>query len=114
MNLQPVWVGMGTAADFDGRDVRGKAVVAYGFPNPGGRENTALTFGTVKRAEEEGAAALFIVLGFPGNVMNEPTAAGTTAARADADLHARQPGWDADPPDDRAESVAGHPVSSCR
>ena len=74
--LDPVWVGMGTAADFRDRDVRGKAVVAYGFPNPGGRENTALTFGIVKRAEEEGAAALFIVLGFPGNVMNEPTAAG--------------------------------------
>src|SRR3989454_5556671 len=68
---------MGTAADFRGRDVRGKAVVAYGFPNPGGRENTALTWGIVKRAEEEGAAALFIVLGFPGNVVNEPTAAGT-------------------------------------
>jgi hypothetical protein len=77
VNLEPVWVGMGTAADFDGRDVRGKAVVAYGFPNPGGRENTALTWGIVKRAEEEGAAALFIVLGFPGNVVNEPTAAGT-------------------------------------
>jgi Peptidase family M28 len=77
MNLEPVWVGMGTAADFDGRNVRGKAVVAYGFPNPGGRENTALTWGVVKRAEEQGAAALFIVLGFPGNVMNEPTAAGT-------------------------------------
>ena len=77
MNLEPVWVGMGTAADFDGRDVRGKAVVAYGFPNPGGRENTALTWGVVKRAEEKGAAALFIVLGFPGNVINEPTAAGT-------------------------------------
>jgi hypothetical protein len=75
--LDPVWVGMGTAADFRDREVRGKAVVAYGFPNPGGRENTALTFGIVKRAEEEGAAALFIVLGFPGNVMNEPTAAGT-------------------------------------
>src|SRR5262249_47927636 len=73
-----VWVGMGTAADFRGRDVRGKAAIAYGFPNPGGREDTALTFGAVKRAESEGAAALFIVLGFPGNVMNEPTAAGTT------------------------------------
>jgi peptidase M28-like protein len=76
--LEPVWVGMGTPADFRGRDVRGKAVVAYGFPNPGGRGNTALTFGVVRRAEQEGAAALFIVLGFPGNVMNEPTAGGTT------------------------------------
>src|SRR6266566_3466645 len=76
--LETVWVGMGTAADFRERDVRGKAVVAYGFPNPGGREDTALTLGVVKRAETEGAAALFIVLGFPGNVMNEPTAGGTT------------------------------------
>src|SRR6478672_2404203 len=75
--LDPVWVGMGTAADFQGRDVRGKAAVAYGFPNPGGREDTALTWGVVKRAEAEGAAALFIVLGFPGNVVNEPTAGGT-------------------------------------
>ena len=77
-DLEPVWVGMGTPADFQGRDVRGKAVIAYGFPNPGGREDTALTFGIVKRADEAGAAALFIVLGFPGNVMNEPTAGGTT------------------------------------
>jgi hypothetical protein len=76
--LDAVWVGMGTTADFQGRDIRGKAVIAYGFPNPGGREDTALTLGVVKRAEAEGAAALFIVLGFPGNVMNEPTAAGTT------------------------------------
>ena len=77
-DLEPVWVGMGTPADFQGRDIRGKAVIAYGFPNPGGRGNTALTLGIVKRADEAGAAALFIVLGFPGNVMNEPTAAGTT------------------------------------
>jgi hypothetical protein len=78
VELEPAWVGMGTAADFKGRDVRGKAVVAYGFPNPGGREDTALTLGVVRRADQAGAAALFIVLGFPGNVMNEPTAAGTT------------------------------------
>lgn len=78
VDLAPVWVGLGTAADFKDRDVRGKAVVAYGFPNPGGRQNTALTFGVVKRADDAGAAALFIILGFPGNVMNVPTAAGTT------------------------------------
>jgi hypothetical protein len=78
VDLEPVWVGLGTAADFKDRDVRGKAVVAYGFPNPGGRQNTALTFGVVKRADDAGAAALFIILGFPGNVMNVPTAAGTT------------------------------------
>jgi Peptidase family M28/PA domain len=72
VTLEPVWVGMGTDADFDGRDVRGKAVVAYGFPNPGGRSDTAITLGVVKRAQDAGAAALVIVLGFPGNVTNEP------------------------------------------
>ena len=55
-DLEPVWVGTGTAADFQGRDVRGKAVIAYGFPNPGGREDTALTWGVVRRADQAGAA----------------------------------------------------------
>ncbi len=75
--LQPVWVGTGTVADFIGRDVRGKAVVAYGFPNPGGRTNTALTNGVIGTADRAGAAALFIILGFPGNVQNIPRAGGT-------------------------------------
>lgn len=64
-----------------GRDVRGKAVIVYGFPNPGGRENTAATFGAVATADEAGAAAVFIVLGTPGNVMNEP-AGGQTVGPA--------------------------------
>ena len=58
---------------------QGKAVVVYGFPNPGGRGNTALTLGAVRRADEAGAAAVFMILGFPGNVMNEPQAGGTNA-----------------------------------
>ncbi len=79
VELQPIWIGMGTAADFAGREVKGKAVVLYGFPNPGGRGNTALTLGAVRRADEAGAAAVVLVLGFPGNVMNEPQAGGTNA-----------------------------------
>jgi len=78
VEFEPVWVGTGTAADFLARDVKGKAVVVYGFPNPGGRNNTALSNGAIRRADEAGAAAVFIVLGFPGNVMNEPQAGGTT------------------------------------
>jgi hypothetical protein len=77
LDLEPIWLGTGLAADFKGRDVRGKAVVVYGFPNPGGRTNTAMTFGVFRRADEAGAAAVIVVLGFPGNVMNEPTAAAT-------------------------------------
>src|SRR5262245_23765030 len=79
MDLEPVWVGMGTPADFAGRNVTGKAVVLYGFPNPGGRGNTALTLGAVRRADEAGAAAVLLILGFPGNVLNEPQAGGTNA-----------------------------------
>ncbi len=79
VELEPIWIGMGTAADFAGRNVTGKAVVVYGFPNPGGRGNTALTLGAVKRAEAAGAAAVVVTLGFPGNVLNEPQAGGTVA-----------------------------------
>ena len=79
VELEPVWIGMGTPADFIGRNVTGKAVVLYGFPNPGGRGNTALTLGAVRRADEAGAATVLLVLGFPGNVTNEPQAGGTAA-----------------------------------
>src|SRR5438093_8881832 len=71
--LEPVWAGLGLPADFIGRDVKGKAVIVYGIPTPGGRSDSALINGSIQRAEEAGAAALFIVLGFPGNVTNQPT-----------------------------------------
>jgi peptidase M28-like protein len=71
--LEPVWAGLGTAADFIGREVRGKAAIVYGIPTPGGRSNSALSNGSIQRAEAAGAAALFIVLGFPGNVTSQPT-----------------------------------------
>ena len=78
-DLEPVWAGTGLPADFIGRDVRGKAAVIYGFPDPGGRENTAMTFGAVANADRAGAAAILVVLGFPGNVTNEPAGGQTTA-----------------------------------
>jgi Peptidase family M28 len=71
--LEPVWAGLGVPADFLGRDVKGKAVVVYGIPTPGGRSDSALSNGAVQRAEQAGAAALFIILGFPGNVTSQPT-----------------------------------------
>lgn len=63
-----VWVGMGTAADFIGRDVKGKAVFVYSWPTPGGRDSTALYNGALRRAQDAGAASLFMVLAFPGNI----------------------------------------------
>ena len=79
--LEPVWAGLGLAADFLGRDVKGKAVVVYGIPTPGGRSDSALSNGAIKRAEDAGAAALFIILGFPGNVTSQPTGGDRDPAR---------------------------------
>jgi hypothetical protein len=79
--LEPVWAGLGLAADFIGRDVKGKAVVVYGIPTPGGRSDSALSNGSIQRAEQAGAAALFIILGFPGNVASQPTGGAVDPAR---------------------------------
>jgi hypothetical protein len=59
--LEAVYVGLGTEADFMGKDVRGKAVLAYsmlGAPNAG----------AVRRANEKGAAVVFDVTMLPGNL----------------------------------------------
>ena len=81
VDLEPVWAGLGLAADFIGRDVKGKAVIVYGIPTPGGRSDSALTNGAIQRAEQAGAAAVFIVLGFPGNVTNQPTGGAADPAK---------------------------------
>jgi peptidase M28-like protein len=81
LDLDLVWAGLGTPADFLGRNVKGKAVIVYGIPTPGGRSDSALTNGSIQRAEQAGAAALFIVLGFPGNVTNQPTGGATDPAK---------------------------------
>jgi hypothetical protein len=64
---EPVWAGLGTPADFKGRDVKGKAVFIFSWPTPGGRDHTALSNGAAKRAQDAGAALVFLILGFPGN-----------------------------------------------
>jgi len=79
--LEPVWAGLGLPADFLGREVKGKAVVVYGIPTPGGRSDSALSNGAIQRAEEAGASALFIILGFPGNVTSQPTGGDRDPAR---------------------------------
>jgi len=80
-DLEPVCAGLGLPADFLGRDVKGKAVVVYGIPTPGGRSDSALSNGTIQRAEQAGAAALFIILGFPGNVTSQPTGGAADPAK---------------------------------
>src|SRR5882672_7073293 len=75
-----VWVGLGSAADFQGRDVRGKAVMIYSLATPGGRDHSADWSGAIKRANDAGAALILVEMGFPGNAQSEPEGAvGTTA-----------------------------------
>src|ERR1700722_14348648 len=56
-----VWLGLGTPADFKDRDVRGKAVVLYSNPTPGGRDHFARWSGSMMRANKAGAAMVLIV-----------------------------------------------------
>jgi hypothetical protein len=67
LDLDAVYVGLGTPADFAGRDVRGKAVIVYSVPSPSALNHSARTDGAMKIAEDNGAAAILIVLGIPGN-----------------------------------------------
>jgi hypothetical protein len=68
MNLDTVWVGLGMASDFAGKDVRGKAVFVYSVPTPSSLIQSASWMGALARAQEKGAAALFVVLAIPGNM----------------------------------------------
>jgi hypothetical protein len=68
MSVEAVYVGLGTEADFAGRDVRGKAAFIYGSYEPGLWSSSAIRDGGLRRAEERGAAVVFISVGIPGNM----------------------------------------------
>jgi len=67
LDLQIVYAGLGSAADFQGRDVRGKAVLLFSMPQPDSAWNSAASEGAVERAVSMGAAAIFEVIAVPGN-----------------------------------------------
>ena len=68
LELEPVWVGLGTAADFMGRDVRGKAVLILSILEPGNMGESAGWEGAWKRAADLGAAAIFTIWGYNDNL----------------------------------------------
>ncbi len=70
LDVEAVWVGTGSDADFAGRDVRGKAVFMFSMPLPGSMNNTTTLEGGPTRAERRGAAAVFEVMALPGNMRN--------------------------------------------
>jgi hypothetical protein len=70
LDVDAVWAGTGSDADFAGRDVRGKAVFMFSMALPGSMNNTSTAEGAPKRAETRGAAAVFEVIALPGNSRN--------------------------------------------
>ena len=67
IEAEAVWVGLGTAADFAGRDVAGKAVIIQTMLAPGQMGNSASWEGATKRAQDEGAALIVGIWGYGGN-----------------------------------------------
>ena len=76
ITAEAVWVGVGSGADFIGRDVEGKAVVIYSVFVPGGRSHSASgragLFDANSRAVALGAAMVVNVMGVPGNGQFQP------------------------------------------
>ena len=74
LEVEAVYAGLGTDADFQGRDVRGKAVFIFSMPKPG---PSAGQLGALKRSEQLGAAAIFNVVGLPENMKFQSYDVGT-------------------------------------
>ena len=67
IEVELVDVGLGMETDFQGRDVRGKAVVIHSIPRPGVIQHSAGRSGAIERADAQGAAAILVVVELPGN-----------------------------------------------
>lgn len=67
MDLDLVWAGLGTEADYIGRDVKGKAVLIQDLLTPGVLNHAILYDGALERAFHHGAAAVGVVYGIADN-----------------------------------------------
>ena len=66
LDLEAVYAGMGSDADLAlSRDVRGKAVFFYSTDTAS--RHAPISDNAIKRIGERGAAAIFVILGIPGN-----------------------------------------------
>ena len=72
LDLEAVYVGLGSEADFAGRDVCGKAVFTFRMPLSSSEE-------ALQRADSRGAAAVFNVPMLPGNMRYQAYPSGTAA-----------------------------------
>jgi hypothetical protein len=68
IEMEPVWVGLGTAGDFAGREVRGKAVIIHAMLAPGEMGQSANLEGAFERAIRAGAGAVIGIWGYYDNM----------------------------------------------
>ncbi len=67
LDLEVAWVGLGTEADFIGRNVKGKAVLIESIMTPRVSDHSAIWNGAILRAQEKGAAAILVNMSYFGN-----------------------------------------------
>ena len=95
LEAEAVWVGLGTAADFAGRDVAGKAVIIQTVLAPGQMGNSASWEGATKRAQDLGRRS--------------SSASGATAATSRCGRAPMPSRWCATRTAPRATSTSGSP-----
>ncbi|MCH7749766.1 MAG: M28 family peptidase [Acidobacteria bacterium] len=71
LDLELVYVGLGTEADFAGRDVAGKAALITSMPMRSTLRHSATVNGAVRRADALGAAAILVSVALPGNLRTQ-------------------------------------------
>jgi len=87
VDLEVVYVGLGSEADLIGRDLRGKAVLIFSNPMPGSWRHTSTQEATMaddgtrttwlQLAEKRGAAAIICSIQLPGNLRTQLYPTGT-------------------------------------
>ena len=81
LDLEVAYVGLGTEADFAGRDVAGKAALIASMPMRSTLRHSATVNGAVRRADARGAAVILVAVALPGNIRTQfyPTGTGAPA-----------------------------------
>ena len=79
LDLEVVYVGLGTEADFAGREVAGKVALIASMPMRSTLRHSATVNGAVRRADAGGAAAILVSVALPGNVRTQFYPTGTDA-----------------------------------
>src|SRR5581483_3845931 len=76
VDLEAVDVGFGTEGDLAGRDLKGKAVFFYSTDFFS--RHSTINHGAIKRINDKGAAAIFVILAVPGNLKTQFYPVGST------------------------------------